>query len=454
MTRPPRGRPREERRAAKKVALVSLGCAKNLVDSEVMLGVLKKSGFAFAGRAEDADIVIVNTCGFIGPAREEAEEAIESVLRLKRKDSRKRVIAAGCYVERDRALLETKFPEVDAWTGVRSFDRITAIVQGKPVTGPDRTFLYSDESPRLVSTPGTWAYVKISEGCSHRCGFCAIPLIKGPYVSRSLASIAREVRALAGLGVREINLISHDTTWFGRDRGLRHGLVRLLERLVRVEGVEWVRFLYGYPEEITDPLLDIMIEPKICRYFDIPFQHSDPGLIKAMKRGMDGVRALRLLDRIRTKLPGAAVRTSLIVGFPGEGRKEFAGLRRFVRQARFDHLGVFTYSPEKGTTAYGRPDTVGPEEKEERRREIMDIQSNLSLAKNNSYLGKRVDVLVESCEIGTGGRAFGRGRFQAPEVDGVIRFTLPAGMTEPPSPIIRVEVNSASAYDLEGRIVL
>jgi ribosomal protein S12 methylthiotransferase len=450
LTRPPRGRQRGERRAAKKVALISLGCAKNLVDSEVMLGALKKAGFIFAGRAEEADVVIVNTCGFIGPAREEAEEALGSVLRIKRKDPRKRVIAAGCYVEREQALLEKKFPEVDAWTGVRSFDRIAAIVQGKPVTGPDRTFLYSDESPRLVSTPGTWAYVKISEGCSHRCGFCAIPLIKGPYVSRSLASIVREVRALAGLGVKEINLISHDTTWFGHDRGLRRGLVKLLERLVRVEGVEWIRFLYGYPEEITDPLLDIMAEPKICRYFDIPFQHSDAALVKAMKRSMDGGRALRLLDRIRMKLPGAAVRTSLIVGFPGEGLKEFAGLRRFVAQARFDHLGVFTYSPEKGTAAFNRPDTVRPEEKEDRRCVIMDIQSSLSLAKNKSYLGQRVDVLVESCETGAGGRVVGRGRFQAPEVDGIIRLALPAAMTAPPSPIIRVEVTAAGIYDLEG----
>ena len=207
-------------------------------------------------------------------------------------------------MERDRAGLEAKFPGVDAWTGVRSFDEIAAIVSGRPVSVPDRTFLYSDASPRLVSTPGTWAYVKISEGCSHRCAFCAIPLIKGRYVSRSPASIVREARALAGLGVREIDLISHDTTWFGRDRGVRDGLAGLLERLARVPGIAWIRFLYGYPEEITGRLLDAMAGPKICRYFDIPFQHADPGLLKAMKRGLDGARALRLLERIRTQAPG------------------------------------------------------------------------------------------------------------------------------------------------------
>ncbi len=452
MTRPTRGAP-GGRRASRKIALISLGCAKNLVDSEVMLGALKKAGYAFAARTGDADIVIVNTCGFIGPARDEAEAALREVLRLKHKDPRKMIIAAGCYVERDRALLERKFPQVDAWTGVRSFDRIAAIVDGRPVPGRDRTFLYSDDSPRLVTTPGTWAYVKVSEGCSHRCAFCSIPLIKGPYVSRSMASVLREVRGLAGLGVREFDLISHDTTWFGRDRGVRHGLANLLERLVRVEGVEWIRVLYGYPGEITGPLLDVMADPKVCRYFDIPFQHSDPGLIRVMGRGMDGSRALRLLERIRTRLPGAAVRTSLIVGFPGEGRKEFAALRRFVEEARFDHLGVFAYSPERGTASFARPETVSPEEKERRRGEVMELQSSVSLARNKDYVGRRLDVLVEARDAGHPGRWTGRGRFQAPEVDGIIRFDLPAGMAEPPSPIVRIDVTSAGPYDLEGELV-
>jgi ribosomal protein S12 methylthiotransferase len=234
---------------------------------------------------------------------------------------------------------------------------------------------------------------------------------------------------------------------------MRHGLVKLLERLVRVDGAARIRFLYGYPGEITDPLLEIMADPKICRYFDIPFQHSDPGLIKAMKRGLDGVRALRLLDRIREKLPGAAVRTSLIVGFPGEGRKEFAGLLNFVRAARFDHLGVFTYSPERGTAAFDRQDSVGAEEKERRRGEIMGIQAGLSLERNRSYLGRQVEVLVERRETGDSHLWVGRGRFQAPEVDGVIRFSLPSEMTAPLSPIVRVEITSVGAYDLEGSLV-
>ena len=451
MTRPARGAPGGRR--AGTIALISLGCAKNLVDSEVMLGALKRAGYAIGGRADEADVVIVNTCGFIGPAREEAERTLREVLDLKRRDPAKKIIAAGCYVERDRARLERDFPEVDAWTGVRDFDRIADIVAGRAGRARERTFLYSDASPRLVSTPGTWAYVKISEGCSRRCGFCAIPLIKGPYVSRSAASVVREARTLAGLGAKEIDLVSHDTTWFGRDRGVRNGLARLLERLGRVDGLEWIRFLYGYPEEIDDALLDAMTGPKICRYLDIPFQHADPRLIKAMRRGIDGERALRLLDRIRTRLPDVALRTSLVVGFPGEGRREFAALRRFVEAARFDHLGVFAYSPEAGTPAFRLRETVTAEEKEERRREIMETQAGISDRANARWVGRTIDVIVEGPDPQTVGLWTGRGRFQAPEVDGVVRFSLTAGRAEPPAAIVRVIVDSADSYDLTGRLV-
>ena len=451
MTRPARGAPGGRR--AGTIALISLGCAKNLVDSEVMLGALKRAGYAIGGRADEADVVIVNTCGFIGPARDEAERTLREALDLKRRDPAKMIIAAGCYVERDRARLERDFPEVDAWTGVRDFDRIADIVAGRAGRARERTFLYSDASPRLVSTPGTWAYVKISEGCSRRCGFCAIPLIKGPYVSRSAASVVREARTLAGLGAKEIDLVSHDTTWFGRDRGVRNGLARLLERLGRVDGLEWIRFLYGYPEEIDDALLDAMTGPKICRYLDIPFQHADPRLIKAMRRGIDGERALRLLDRIRTRLPDVALRTSLVVGFPGEGRREFAALRRFVEAARFDHLGVFAYSPEAGTPAFRLRETVTAEEKEERRREIMETQAGISGRANARWVGRTIDVIVEGPDPQTVGLWTGRGRFQAPEVDGVVRFSLTAGRAEPPAAIVRVIVDSADSYDLTGRLV-
>jgi ribosomal protein S12 methylthiotransferase len=451
LTRPPR-RPRRPR-PGRTVALISLGCAKNLVDSEVMLGALKKAGYKFVPAPEAADIVIVNTCGFIGPARAEAEETLRSVLALKSADPGKTVVAAGCYVERDRAGLEARFPGVDAWTGVRSFDEIAAIVEGRTVRRRGTTYLYTDVSPRVVTTPGTWAYIKISEGCSHRCGFCAIPLIKGRYVSRSPDSILREARSLAAQGVKEIDLISHDTTWFGRDRGRRNGLAGLLERLARVRGPAWIRFLYGYPEEIGPGLIEAMAGPKICRYFDIPFQHAHPGILKAMGRSMDATRGLELIERLRTRLPGAAIRTSLIVGFPGEGRREFAALRRFVEEARFDHLGVFAYSPEKGTPACARTETVSTEEKEDRWREIMAIQAGISRDHNEARLGRTIEVLVEGPDPEAAGRWLGRGRFQAPEVDGVVRFMLPPGKTEPPAPLVKVEIQSAGPYDLFGRLV-
>jgi ribosomal protein S12 methylthiotransferase len=418
-----------------------------------MLGVLKRSGYAFTARPGQANVIIVNTCGFVQPARVEAEETLDRIVRLKRQDPAKTIVAAGCYVERSEPQLRRRFPEVDVWTGVRSFDRIAELLEGSRPTVPERTFLYSDRSPRLVSTPGTWAYVKISEGCSHRCGFCAIPLIKGPYISRSISSVVREVRALADQGVQEVVLVSHDSTFFGRDRGLRHGLVRLIERLLPVRGLEWLRVLYGYPEEVTDPLLEIMREPKVCRYLDIPFQHADPKILRAMRRGMDGGRALAFLDKIRAKVPGIAVRTSLIVGLPGEGRKEFGALKRFVRTACFDHLGVFAYSPETGTDSFALPETIRPAEKEKRRAELMAIQAGLSLVRNRSYVGQTLDVIVEDFPSADGRTVHGRTRFQAPEVDGRVRLSVPRRVRGPFRPIIRARIVSAGAYDLRGEVI-
>jgi ribosomal protein S12 methylthiotransferase len=440
-------------RSRKTAALVSYGCAKNLVDSEVMLGYLRSAGYTLSTKPEKADVLILNTCGFIQPARDEAEEAIESAIALKLKDRGKIVAVAGCFVERYRSDLKRRYPEVDAWLGVKDFDHIIEAVEKKPYRRGREAFLLRRDSPRVLSTPSTWAYLKISEGCSHECAFCAIPLIKGRYRSRSVASILLEARELGARGVQEINLISQDTTYFGRDKGRKDGLVRLLHRLVTVPGVRWIRFLYGYPEEISPALLEVMKEDKICSYLDIPFQHSDRRLVRAMKRSLDGSKALRLIEMIRRTLPDVAVRTSLIVGFPGEGKDEFAGLKEFIREARFDHLGVFTYSPEEGTDAFPLGDPVPEDEKSGRRDEIMAIQAEIAASVQRKYLQRRLDVLIEPPAASTGGTIIGRTRFQAPEVDGVVLIERDPSLAGALRPIERVEIISTEGYDLRGKIV-
>jgi ribosomal protein S12 methylthiotransferase len=435
----------------KKVTLITFGCAKNLVDSEVMAGCLHEAGYVTIAEAAKADIVILNTCGFIGPAKDEAEAAIQDVLRLKKKFRNKKIIVTGCYVERDEPFLKTAYPDVDAWVGVKDFDQIVKIIEGRPYSGSGRTFLYGHETPRAISTPASWAYVKISEGCSHHCSFCAIPLIKGAYRSRPISSIEKEVRRLAAGGVREINLISQDTTYFGRDREQPGDLVGLLEKLIRIHGIEWIRLLYGYPEEITDALIEIMEEPKICPYFDIPFQHSDPAIIRRMRRAMDGKRSLKLLDRIRNKLPNASFRTSLIVGFPGEGQKEFSRLQSFVKASRFDHLGVFTYSKEDGTSAWRLKDSVAESAKKSRRDRILEIQAGISAEKLRTFVGRTIDVLIEGTWKDDRRFLIGRSRFQAPEVDGIVLVKPSIGRKWDGGPIQKVEIISSEVYDLFGK---
>jgi ribosomal protein S12 methylthiotransferase len=294
--------------------------------------------------------------------------------------------------------------------------------------------------------------LKISEGCSHRCSFCAIPLIKGLYRSRPVTSIVREAEELAAIGVKEINLVSQDSTNFGRDRGIEDGLVGLLRRLVEVPRVRWIRVLYGYPEEITEPLLEVMGEKKICSYLDIPFQHSDRRVLRLMKRSMEGKRGLALVDRIRRRLPDIALRTTIIVGFPGEGSKEFAALKDFVRTARFDHLGVFAFSPEGSTAAFCLGNPVPEPEKQRRRDEIMSLQAGISESILRKHLHRRLDVLLD----GPGGKDVktitGRTRFQAPEVDGVVHLRTDGSEAPPLRAIEKVEITATGVYDLRGKL--
>ena len=434
----------------KKIALISYGCAKNLVDSEVMLGYLDRAGYTFVTGPEKADIIILNTCGFIEPAKQEAGDALKEAVALKKEG--KRTIVVGCYVERYKDSLTKKYPEIDVWLGVNDFDKIVQAVEGKPFKKSENCFLYDHTSPRFIQTPPAWAYVKISEGCSHQCSFCAIPLIKGPYRSRSISSVLKEVENLSSRGIKEINLISHDTTFYGRDQDLGGSLPLLLQELLKIHKIEWIRILYGYPEEISHSLLEIMQEEKICSYLDIPFQHSNPKIIKNMKRGMDGRRALKLIQKLRKKLPDIALRTSLVVGFPGEGREEFEDLKKFVQEVKFNHLGVFTYSKEEGTACFNLGDPVRESVKRKRKEKIMEIQGEISFENNKKYLNQSIDVLIEGTLKENSTILIGRGKFQAPEVDGMILIDAPGKWPKVVNKIQKVEITGGDVYDLYGKL--
>jgi ribosomal protein S12 methylthiotransferase len=436
-----------------KIALISLGCAKNLVDSEVMLGLLEKKKYRFVSRTEEADIIIINTCGFIEPARRESLELIERCLLQKKKTNRKKIIVAGCFVQKSKENLKKSYPDVDGWLGVGDFDQILQVVEGKPFESSPNCFLYDHTFPRLISTLPGWVYVKISEGCSHSCSFCSIPLIKGPYRSRSVSSIVREVEGLVSTGIKEINLISQDSTYYGQDRNEKDGLAQLLSGILTIKNLRWLRILYGYPEEVTDSLLDIMKEEKICSYLDIPFQHSHPAIVRRMNRGFDGKRSLKLLDKIRAKIPDIAIRTSLIVGFPGERKQEFDDLKEFVTHARFDHLGVFGYSREKGTGCYDLGNTVTEKIIQRRIKTIMEIQADISHEINEKYLDQKIDVLIEGTLKQEPDLLIGRGRFQAPEVDGMVCITSKTERPEVFNSIQKVEITDVDVYDLYGKLI-
>lgn len=436
----------------KKVALISLGCAKNLVDSEVMLGYIEKNGYKLTVDLHKANVIIINTCGFIHPARKESCDSISEVLALKNKRKDVKVIVTGCYVERSLPELKKDFPEVDSWTGVKDFDKIISIIEEKPYSKSSKCFLYDHTSPRLCSTPSSWTYLKISEGCSHRCGFCAIPLIKGSYKSRTVDSIIQEAEYLLDSGVKEINLISQDTTFYGRDLGLKDGLVYLLKKLLAIKNIGWIRILYGYPEEVNDSLLEIMQDKKICSYLDIPFQHSHPKIIKLMKRNMDGRESLALIEKIRKKIPDISLRTSLVVGFPAEEEKEFLDLQEFVREACFDHLGVFTYSQEAGTYCYPMGDPIDEDIKNTRRNEIMEIQSKISQQINQKYIDQIIETLFEGRIAGDPSVIQGRTPYQAPEVDGVVYIDAPQLPPQMINSFQKVEITDGDVYDLYGQL--
>jgi ribosomal protein S12 methylthiotransferase len=475
-----------------KIGMVSLGCPKNLVDSEVMLGLAQKEGHRLTRDAADAEVLVVNTCAFIDKAKQESIDTILEMAEHKKTGACQRLIVTGCMAERYRDELRAQIPEIDAILGTGEVPEIVKAIggasgvipllrsNGEPV-GPshqpplaagelrrsavlakaERTgstlpdYLYDANTPRLLATPRHYAYVKIAEGCDYTCAFCIIPRLRGTYRSRSIDSIVQEAERLAASGVKELLLISQDTSFYGNDRGERGSLARLLRALNGVAGLEWIRMLYLYPTTIGDDVLDAMAESeKVCRYVDLPLQHASDRLLKRMKRPGTRASYQRLLDRIRTRVPGVALRTTFIVGFPGETAADYAELESFVKAIEFDHVGVFTYSHEEGTSAHALDDDVPASVKRRRQAGVMRLQKQVVQRAHRAWLGRQVKVLVDGPATDHDLVLRGRLEGQAPDIDPLVYLTDcdPSALT--PGQFVQAEIVASRAYDLVARPVL
>ena len=444
-----------------KVGFVSLGCPKNLVDSEVMMGILARSGYELTSRADDADVLVVNTCSFIAAAQQESVDTILEMAEHKKFGRAQKLVVAGCLVERYREQIRQQIPEVDAVIGTGEVERILTAIEGDLRDAPPDapTFLYHDASPRVLSTPRHAAYIKIAEGCDHPCSFCIIPQLRGNFRSRRFESVVREAENLAAAGVREITLIGQDTTSYGEDLGLRDGLAKLLARLAHVEGPAWVRFLYAYPNRVTQGLLDTLAEhARLAKYMDMPLQHASRGVLARMKRGSNGAAFLRLLERIRRTIPGVMLRTSFIVGFPGETEADFRELCDFVREAEFDWMGVFAYSDVENAASHAlEAKKVDAETIADRRDRLMKLQRKISARRLRRFAGQKVTALVEGASRGQEFVWEARLEGMAPEIDGKLYLTdiQPQPDIAPASPgdMATVEITRSLDYDLVGHIV-
>ena len=444
-----------------KVGFVSLGCPKNLVDSEVMMGILARSGYEITPRADDADVLVVNTCSFIEPARKESVDAILEMAEHKKFGRAQKLIVAGCLVERFRNEIREQIPEVDAVIGTGEVEKILQACEGDLRNSSDEspTFLYHDLTPRILATARHTAYIKINEGCDHPCAFCIIPQLRGRFRSRRFESVVREATNLAAAGVREINLIGQDTTFYGEDLGMRDGLPLLLARLAEIEELRWVRFLYCYPNRITTKLLETIAQhERLVKYLDIPLQHASRSVLARMKRGSHADAFLKMLERIRRTIPGVSLRTSFIVGFPGETEGDFRVLCDFVRAAEFDWMGVFAYSDEETAKSYASDGKVDAETIARRRDTLMAIQQKVSRRNLRAKVGKTFTAMLEGPSKGTDIVWEARLEGMAPEIDGKVFITEIAGVTDiaqlpPPGTMARVEITEARDYDLIGRAV-
>src|SRR5258707_504885 len=491
-----------------RVGFVSLGCPKNLVDSEVMMGILQSGGAEITTHAEDADVIVVNTCSFIDTAKQESVDTILEMARHKVTGKARKLVVAGCMVERYRNEIQKNIPEVDAVVGTGELEDILAAAGITPQAAPggDHSpfvilnsssksqslksgmgmntaaraegdarqakgrfsraewdgavadlpgYLYDENTPRVLATPKASAYIKIAEGCDHPCGFCIMPQLRGKFRSRHFESVIAEAERLAASGVREITLIGQDTTCYGEDLGLKDGLALLLERLAQIEDLRWVRFLYAYPNKITGKLLEtIARHEKICSYVDVPLQHASSSVLKRMKRGAGAEIFLKSVEKMRRTIPNLTLRTSFIVGFPGETEADFAELCEFVKAAEFDWLGVFSYSDEDGSAAYHLADKVPPREIERRRKKLMQIQRQISKKNKRKLVGRQYDVLALGASEETDLLWEGRTEMHAPEIDGRL-FINDFGDHEElvPGTFYRCEITETHDYDLVARIV-
>jgi len=443
-----------------KVGFVSLGCPKNLVDSEVMMGILTRAGYEITPRAGDADVLVVNTCSFIAPAQQESVQSILEMAEYKKFGRAQKLIVAGCMVERYRREIREQIPEVDAVIGTGEVEKILEVCEGgiRPDAGVP-TYLYHDLTPRVLATPRHTAYIKINEGCDHPCSFCIIPQLRGKFRSRRFESVVSEAQNLAAAGVREISLIGQDTTYYGEDLGLRDGLPTLLERLAQVEELYWIRFLYCYPNRITPKLLEtIAAHPRLAKYLDIPLQHASRNVLARMKRGSSGSAFLKMLEKIRKTIPGVSIRTSFIVGFPGETEKDFQELCDFVRAAEFDWMGVFSYSDEDASKSFALDGKVNAKTIARRKNALMALQKTSSKKKLRRKVGQRLQVMLEGPSKDTDLIWEARLEGMAPEIDGKVYITEFEGVNDAadlpaPGTLATIEITETKEYDLIGRVV-
>ncbi|MZH04058.1 MAG: 30S ribosomal protein S12 methylthiotransferase RimO [Nitrospinae bacterium] len=436
----------------KKVGMVSLGCPKNTVDSERVLGDLVSSGYDLTQNEEDAEIIIVNTCGFIESAKKESVDTILEMARKKIDGKCRQLIVTGCLAERHTQELLDEIPEIDHLLGVGQYPQLKNILKENESDFNNRNHVatpaefYESYTDRLMTTAFYTAYLKISEGCSNRCAFCIIPKMRGPMRSRSPESILAETENLAQRGVKELNIISQDTTMYGIDLAMKDGLVRLLREMSNVKGVEWIRLLYCYPTFINSGLIDYLAsEEKVCRYIDVPLQHTHDEILKSMKRQETEGDVRKMLDELRLKIPDISLRTTFITGFPGETEEHFKHMLRFLCEMEFDHVGIFTYSDEEGTTAYDYPDRVPEEVKLERKNILMEFQKEIVLRKNKEKVGQVESVLVEGFDAQENYIMTGRLASQAPDIDGQVILEK---CEAEPGEIIPMRITAAVDYDL------